>query len=138
MQHNNALPDSLRSQVMLTLGRFYVDLARRIEREVPGYDEPIYLESIALLESQIATVEEDRRILFHDDFGNLYVQNGELQGLFDLENCRLGVELMQLSKGLEACEQYGLCPESFLETYEEILEIDQVPTTILPIGDAAT
>ena len=98
---------------------FYVELGRGIGREVPAYSDPIYSESLALLEHEGRTIEGERKVLFHNDFGNLHVAEGEFQSFFDLENCRLGTESMQLSKGLLACQHYGLGRDPFLAGYEE-------------------
>ena len=87
---------------------------------MPACGDPIYSESLALLEHEGKTVEGQRKVLFHNDFGNLHVEDGEFQSFFDLENCRLGTESMQLSKGLLACQHYGLSRGSFLEGYEEV------------------
>lgn len=99
---------------------FYIGLARRIEREVPAYDVDLFAETLTLLEYARDRVVDEPRILFLYDFGNLHVCHGRLQGLFDLESCRLGTPSMQLSKGLACTTDYGLDREAFLAGYSEI------------------
>lgn len=99
---------------------FFVDLGRRIYREVRAFSDPVFAEYLDLLEEESKTIDDERKILFHSDFGNLHVMDGRVQGFFDLESCRLGTESMQLSKALLACEHYGLIRESFLTGYEEV------------------
>jgi hypothetical protein len=99
---------------------FYMDLARRIERQVPAYEVDLFAETLNLLEYARDRVADERRIMFLYDFGNLHVFNGRLQGIFDLESARLGTPSMQLSKGLACNTDYGLDREAFLSGYGEI------------------
>jgi len=99
---------------------FYIDLARRIKREVPAYEVAVFNEALRLLEHARNCTESEPKIMFRYDFGNLNVHDGRLQGIFDLESTRLGTPSMQLSKGLACCTDYGLDREAFLTGYEEI------------------
>ncbi len=98
----------------------YVELGKRIQREVPEYGAPIFTETLTLLAHQSEGIEGARKVLYHDDFGNLHISEGNFMGLFDIENCRLGTEAMQLSSGVGFCLHYGLGMEPFLEGYEEV------------------
>ena len=99
---------------------YFVDLGRRIHREVSTFGDSVFDEYLNLLDYQSSSIDDERKVLFHSDFGNLHVLNSRIQGFFDLESCRLGIESMQLSKALLACEHYGLDRESFLVGYKEV------------------
>ena len=99
---------------------FYIDEGRRIQKSVPNYNNAFISESLCLIESQVESVDRYPRVLFHEDFSNFHVHEGRLAGLFDLEMCRSGTELMQVNM-LLGLERAGLDRDSMKQGYVDVM-----------------
>ncbi len=94
-----------------TLGdvlKHYLRLCRQVQAAIPAYQTPFYTESLMLVEQQVAAIDQQPRILFHEDVSNLNLDQGVFQGFYDLEMCRLGTEAMQLGVAVELCRPHWL------------------------------
>ncbi len=107
---------SWNSDLRIAIGA-YVELGRRAQQRVPSYAETFFTESLHLLESQIDAVESQRKVLYHEDFGNFHVHQGQLAGLFNFEVCRPGIEAMQVNGMLGVGRDFDLDRDSLIEGY---------------------
>lgn len=94
-----------------------IDIGRRIHREVESFSDPVFDQSLDLLESQINDILDDRRIIHRADFGNLNVAGSRLMGFYDFESDHIGTESMIVTKLLGICQEYELDRDSLLAGY---------------------
>ena len=111
---------SWNSDLRIAIG-IYVELGRRIQQHVPSYAEPFFTESLRLVESQIELVDKYPEVLYHEDFSNFHIHDGQLAGLFDFEVCRLGTELMQVNTLLGSGRGLNLDREALIEGYLSLI-----------------
>lgn len=81
------------------LGRI-LELGRSIHARDPDFSGSFWKKSLAFIEGQLDGIFRQRRVLYHQDVGNLHVQQGRFMGFFDLEMCRVGCAAMQLGASL--------------------------------------
>lgn len=70
---------------------------------MPAYQTPFFTESLTFAEQQIRFIDQQPRILFHEDIPNLCIAQGRFQGFYDLEMGRVGTEALQLGVALDLC-----------------------------------
>lgn len=75
----------------------------RIQEQVLAYQTPFFTESLTFAEQQIDFIDQQPRILFHEDIPNFCVAQGRFQGFYDLEMVRIGTEALQLGVALDLC-----------------------------------
>jgi hypothetical protein len=85
------------------LGRM-LELGHSIHRRDPGFRGRFWRESLDLIEGQLGSILAQPRALYHQDPGNLHVEQGRFAGFFDLEMCRVGGAAMQLASSLGMLE----------------------------------
>lgn len=81
------------------LGRI-IELGRSVQARDPDFQDAYWKQNLDFIESQLATIYSRPRILYHQDVGNLHIQDGRFMGFFDLEMCVVGCEAMQLASSL--------------------------------------
>jgi len=81
------------------LGRI-LELGRSIHGRDPDFREGFWQESLDLIDVQLDGILSQPRVLYHQDPGNLHVEQGRFMGFFDLEMCRAGGAAMQLASSL--------------------------------------
>jgi len=81
------------------LGRI-IELGRSVQAKDPDFQDGHWKRNLDFIESQLGTIYSQPRILYHQDVGNLHVQDGRFMGFFDLEMCVVGCEAMQLASSL--------------------------------------
>ncbi|MBV7327821.1 hypothetical protein KFU94_06090 [Chloroflexi bacterium TSY] len=79
---------------------------RRIQELYPAYQAPFFSESFALAEQCIDFIDQQPRILFHEDMPNLSVHEAHFQGFYDLEMVRVGTEALQLGVAVHLCRPH--------------------------------
>jgi hypothetical protein len=85
------------------LGRI-LDLGCSIHSRDPAFRGRFWQESLDLIEGQLDSILAQPRALYHQDPGNLHVEQGRFVGFFDLEMCRVGGAAMQLASSLGMLE----------------------------------
>jgi hypothetical protein len=85
------------------LGRI-LELGRSIHSRDPDFGGRSWQESLDLIEGQLDSILAQPRALYHQDPGNLHVEQGRFVGFFDLEMCRVGGAAMQLASALGMLE----------------------------------
>ncbi|MCB0064524.1 MAG: hypothetical protein KDE19_20515 [Caldilineaceae bacterium] len=105
------------------LVRQCVTLCRQIQQALPVYQIDLFTESINLVEQQIDYIDQQPRLLFHEDIPNMCVYRGQFQGFYDLEMVRIGTEALQLGVVVDLIkphwqdEQWLVWPD-FLQGYQ--------------------
>ena len=97
--------------------RFFIDLCRRDHGLFEASSDPFYGETLALVESQLDRIPGQRQVFLHEDL-HCYVHRGCISGIFDMECCRLGTDLMQLERAFRECAPDGVPWSSVLAGYE--------------------
>jgi hypothetical protein len=77
------------------LGRI-LSLGRRINERDPDFRGDYWRASLDFIEVELPGILAQPAVLYHQDVGNLHVQQGRFMGFFDLEMCRVGCAAMQL------------------------------------------
>jgi hypothetical protein len=95
---------------------FYTGLCRRDCDRFPAAADPFYLESLDLVEQQLGHLARQRQIILHEDL-HYFAHEGRVAGIFDVEMCRLGTEMMQLERLFLQCSPDGVPWESALAGY---------------------
>jgi hypothetical protein len=111
----------------------YLAICRRVQTAVAAYQEPFFAASLALLDAQVAVVDGQRQLLFHEDISNVRVEGAHFRAFYDLEMCRLGTEMMQLGVALGLCGDDGLCWSPLLAGYEEEVGYRLAPTDLAAV-----
>ncbi|MEM7125570.1 MAG: hypothetical protein AAF702_04545 [Chloroflexota bacterium] len=101
-----------------------LSLCRQIQAVVPSYQTPFYSEALALTEQHVDFIDQQPRVLFHEDFANLSVHQGHFLGFYDLEMVRIGTEAMQLGCALELVNPQWIDSEwlvwaDFIQAFQE-------------------
>ena len=81
------------------LGRI-LELGRSIHARDPDFGDGFWQENLDFVEVQLDGLLSQPRVLYHQDVGNLHVQQGRFIGFYDLEMCRVGCAAMQLASSL--------------------------------------
>lgn len=77
-----------------------LELGRGVHARDPDFRDAYWGEQLAFVEAQVGTLLARPRVLYHQDVGNLHVQNGRFMGFYDLEMCRVGCAGMQVGCSL--------------------------------------
>lgn len=73
-----------------------LEASRSIQRQVACYGDPIFADSLAIIEANLPTILSQPRLLYHQDAMNVHFVDDRCSGFFDLEMCRVGTEAMQI------------------------------------------
>lgn len=97
---------------------------RQMQKNVSAYQTPLYTEALKLAEEHADCINQQPRILFHEDIPNLCVRGGHFQGFYDLEMARIGTEAHQLGVALDLCRPHWMDGEwlvwsDFIRGYQE-------------------
>ena len=76
--------------------------SRKVCEELPGFNDPIILNSVAIMEETKSVISRSKLSLVHYDVNptNVLVNEGIVTGIVDLESCELGVPLIQIGDAL--------------------------------------
>ena len=98
---------------------FYTDLCHRDLKVFPAGADPLYGESLYLVEAQAKEICKQRHIIFHEDL-HFFSHRGRLAGIFDVEMCRYGTDLMQLERLFLQCGPKALDWESAFASFSAV------------------
>ena len=98
--------------------RLTTDVCRRDHDLFEASGDPFYGETLSLVESQLDRIPGQRQVFLHEDL-HCFAHRGRISGVFDLEFCRLGTELMQMERTFRFCAPAGMTWESTLAGYQK-------------------
>jgi hypothetical protein len=99
------------------LGRI-IELGRSICARDPDFRHDFWRGNLDFAEAHLEGILSQPRVLYHQDVGNLHVQQGRFMGFFDLEMCRVGCPAMQLASSLGMLGGDRTAWEPFREGWE--------------------
>jgi hypothetical protein len=98
-------------------------LGRGVQTLDPDFQDEYWAESLDFVASQMPDILSQPRSLYHQDPGNLHIEDGRLAGFFDLEMCRIGGAAMQLAYCLGMFQNSKEGWDSFCEGWESTFEV---------------
>jgi hypothetical protein len=100
------------------LGRI-LELGRGIHSRDPDFGQRFWGESLDFCRAELCGILSQPQVLYHQDPGNLHVQQGRFMGFFDLEMCRVGGAAMQLASSLGMLQGRRVGWECFRQGWED-------------------
>jgi hypothetical protein len=103
------------------LGRI-LDLGRSIQAQDPGFQDVFWQDNLDSMDAELDAILSQPRLLYHQDVGNLHIQQGRFVGFYDLEMCRVGCAAMQLAASLGMLKGSKTAWHLFRKGWEEVTE----------------